>query len=905
MFLSLVGAALAPALFASVPAFFVPPTVTVNATGDLADNNIGDGICNTGQGECTLRAAIQEANADPAATTINFAIPNSDNNHSNGVWTIEVNSELPTITSPTTIDATTQNGWAVGQPVVVLDGANSSNAHGFLIGSSGASSEIRGFSIVKFEEDGIRTNADNTVIAQNWIGVIPDGNNEPNEQAAVFVGGGANGVVIGGSSTDGNVIGSTTSSGVHAGILVSEAATSTEISFNHIGETPAGDVVPSRIAIRILGGASDVLIDNNVVSNSLFNTIHLLGADNVVVTNNEISADDDGIEIDGSTNITIGTPGNGNIIYGGDLAGIRSENSSQNVTIQDNIIGYDPAGNLVAGSNQGISLDDTFGDLRVLRNTISGSKFDAIDARGSDPVLISQNLIFDNGNRSIDMAQQSFVLSEPNLLSIVCDASGLATIDFEVDVPVGNYDLELFWSTGTAAHDSEAENFVGTYPVVVSSSGITPVTISSAVPAGSYVAATLTDPSIGVGLTSELSTDRIAPSNCPTTVTTTTTTTTTAAPTTTTTTTAATTTTTTTAAPTTTTTTTAAPTTTTTTTAAPTTTTTTTAAPTTTSTAAPTTTTTTTAAPTTTTTTAVPTTTTAAPATTTTTAAPPATTTTVPATTTTTSTTTTSTIEPPPTSTTASPAIAAPNTLPPPTNPPAAPAPTTTVPESLAFVEFGAANDSYGARSDVVTLDVLENDQLGLGGSLTSVVQPAVGSVSIRNNQIVMELPPSFSGEVSFDYVITDESGTESVASVLVYSANVLSPAGQTPLITDTAAPSAGEVFDRVGSLFGGLLTVRLSSTQLTLLGLGPILFGLLVFVLRRRDLLVSVTNWSRSNAVNVDAGSGRFGLRHDALMWSNGRTRKVSNGKTHQLVELPNGERTWIDVNLVTDTGF
>ena len=132
MFLSLVGATLAPTLFAS-------PTVTVNATGDLADDNIGDGICDTGQGECTLRAAIQEANADPAATTISFAIPNSDNNHSNGVWTIEVDSELPTITSPTTIDATTQNGW-VDEPVVVLDGDATTGSFGFIV--SGAASGL-------------------------------------------------------------------------------------------------------------------------------------------------------------------------------------------------------------------------------------------------------------------------------------------------------------------------------------------------------------------------------------------------------------------------------------------------------------------------------------------------------------------------------------------------------------------------------------------------------------------------------------------------------------------------------------------------------------------------------------------------------------------------------------------
>ena len=73
----------------------VPPlsNVIVNSTGDLGDNNIGDDVCDTGgtigvDPECTLRAAIQEANASAAVDTIEFDIPGSDPNHSLGVWTI-------------------------------------------------------------------------------------------------------------------------------------------------------------------------------------------------------------------------------------------------------------------------------------------------------------------------------------------------------------------------------------------------------------------------------------------------------------------------------------------------------------------------------------------------------------------------------------------------------------------------------------------------------------------------------------------------------------------------------------------------------------------------------------------------------------------------------------------------
>jgi len=49
-------------------------TFTVNNTGDVADGNQGDGVCETvfGNGVCTLRAAIDEANVFGGNNTINI-----------------------------------------------------------------------------------------------------------------------------------------------------------------------------------------------------------------------------------------------------------------------------------------------------------------------------------------------------------------------------------------------------------------------------------------------------------------------------------------------------------------------------------------------------------------------------------------------------------------------------------------------------------------------------------------------------------------------------------------------------------------------------------------------------------------------------------------------------------------
>jgi CSLREA domain-containing protein len=70
-------AGLAVLSFALVMAIVVVPasrvqaaTYTVNATGDDADDNIGDSVCHTAGGQCTLRAAIQEANASVAVDDV-------------------------------------------------------------------------------------------------------------------------------------------------------------------------------------------------------------------------------------------------------------------------------------------------------------------------------------------------------------------------------------------------------------------------------------------------------------------------------------------------------------------------------------------------------------------------------------------------------------------------------------------------------------------------------------------------------------------------------------------------------------------------------------------------------------------------------------------------------------------
>jgi CSLREA domain-containing protein len=57
-------------LLVALPLSAVGATFTVDSTADAIDANPGDGHCATAAGQCTLRAAVQEANATSGADTI-------------------------------------------------------------------------------------------------------------------------------------------------------------------------------------------------------------------------------------------------------------------------------------------------------------------------------------------------------------------------------------------------------------------------------------------------------------------------------------------------------------------------------------------------------------------------------------------------------------------------------------------------------------------------------------------------------------------------------------------------------------------------------------------------------------------------------------------------------------------
>jgi CSLREA domain-containing protein len=195
---------------AASPAAATATVITVNSVNDP-----GAGKCNAY--ECTLREAIAKANSSHGPTTIRFAI-------GTGPVTIEIGSNLPTITKQVTIDGTTQPGYA-GVPVVEITAVGYATSTGLRLTAS--NSTVRGLVVNQFSDAQVQVSGSGNRILDSYLGTDATGN-------AVASGGATATVVITGSSTGASIAGNVIGGG-GAGVLVEGNATDNQITDNAIG----------------------------------------------------------------------------------------------------------------------------------------------------------------------------------------------------------------------------------------------------------------------------------------------------------------------------------------------------------------------------------------------------------------------------------------------------------------------------------------------------------------------------------------------------------------------------------------------------------------------------------------------------------------------------------------------
>ena len=222
---------------------------------DSADTSPGDGKCAAvveEHGRCTLRAAIEEANATPASDRITFGIETGggDGAAAPVSFAIRPGSPLPKIEDQgLTVDGYSQPGATPNtnetgdvsnaRLLVELDGSllQDSAADGLVIDA--ADVVIQGLVINGFPGDGLQVNANGVVIAGNFIGTDVSG--------TVPLGNGGNGVSIlrgtrnqigGAEAAAGNLISGNLKSGVFIG--TDRTGVDNHVLGNRIGTDLAG-----------------------------------------------------------------------------------------------------------------------------------------------------------------------------------------------------------------------------------------------------------------------------------------------------------------------------------------------------------------------------------------------------------------------------------------------------------------------------------------------------------------------------------------------------------------------------------------------------------------------------------------------------------------------------------------
>lgn len=487
-------------------------TYVVNSVADDPDASI-DGVCDTGMvrggsPHCTLRAAMQEANANGNGA---FGRDNIEFDISDGcvsdICTISVDiasyGQLPNIQDPVRIDGSTQPGNAgvcnsaiPDRPPyrIVIEGDGTLRGLHPETGSGG--SLIRGLNIRNFDTGIDISRSDNTVVECNFIGTDETGTVAGPGNTGVgvlFTCDSSNNIVGGVDDQDGNLISANGGDGVqfYAGFDCSPLNGNTPemnsvlgnfIGVHKDGISPLGNVFSG---ISLFGGDGS---DNNFIG---------VLASNGAVHGNVIGANSAGIYIDNNTNGVVisgnflGTDLSGTVALGNEFGGVDI------ISGNDNLIGGDtPAtSNTIAFNGEGVFvLAPTAINNRIQRNRMFNNIGLGIELIASGDEPDGQNPNDPDDSDTGPNQLQNF----PEISSAVED-DGMVTVEYSIPT----FDLPLTVEFFQADSDLD-EGQIFLIEDVYDTAGTAVVAFSNElVDVGSAIIATATDAN---GNTSEFST---------------------------------------------------------------------------------------------------------------------------------------------------------------------------------------------------------------------------------------------------------------------------------------------------------------------------------------------------------------------------------------------------------------
>ncbi|MBC8401565.1 MAG: T9SS type A sorting domain-containing protein [Candidatus Marinimicrobia bacterium] len=439
--------------FINTAILFSQTTFIVNSTGDGVDNHLSDGICNDGFGDCTLRAAIEQANFTYGTDTILFEIAGV------GPHTIQPNYAFPDITESIVIDGTSEPDFD-GSLVVEINGSSAGVCNGLSINSGG--SVIKGLVINRFFIAGIEAvNYGGNTIVGNYIGTDVTGTVARPNEIGIYAVSNSSGNQIGGIEPETrNII----SGNNDAAIYVGDDASNNIIQGNYIGtdvtgtislggngisvaspdnliggtEPGAGNLISGTIGAGIwIGddspGSERNIIQGNLIGTDITGTIALPNEEGIVIiaANNTVGGTTEGAGnvISGNTNNGIGIYAevllvSGNIITGNkigtDITGtIALGNGTAGVTIvgaSNNIVGgyLESERNIISGNEYGIVLDGRWNDVYATVNNSVLGNYIGTDITGLQAIGNYQGIIMTETENNVI---GGVIAGEGNLIS--------------------------------------------------------------------------------------------------------------------------------------------------------------------------------------------------------------------------------------------------------------------------------------------------------------------------------------------------------------------------------------------------------------------------------------------------------------------------------------------------------
>ena len=418
-------------------------TVTDNGDASAVDPSVS---CDTAGSVCTLRSAIEAANAQAGADTISFNISGP------GEHTISPATALPDITDEVTIDGSTQPGAQCGTLVPVNLPQSSNTPHtlyivinvGGLTGSSAlhfttgsTNSTVRGLVMNGTTSNAAALAIDSTVggmlVECNYIGTNTHG-------TAAVANSGAD--IYAFVNNSGNVFQNNLLSGSNSeGIVISTGT----FQNNLVGTDATGKVALANNTYGVsTADGTNVTIYHNVIAGNNNNGIFMGAATQITITGNYIGLNiegnplannGDGITAYGASNISIGgtLATQRNVISANNKNGIHlyrdcsANGNTTNSTIFNNYIGTTTNGSVQSGygnSFAGIEVNEFYGGcVSVYKHQIGGDNTgepNVIAGNTNQGILIHQsggqdvfsvnainNTIYANGQFGIDIASDS------------------------------------------------------------------------------------------------------------------------------------------------------------------------------------------------------------------------------------------------------------------------------------------------------------------------------------------------------------------------------------------------------------------------------------------------------------------------------------------------------------------